>query len=697
MKFFNSSRKLLPLAALGLALTVTACDDEDDDMMGPEEDNSIIGTASEAGDFSTLLTALDAAGLTSTLEGGSYTVFAPTDAAFNALPAGTLDGLLADTDALSEVLTYHVVQGEYTAAQLEQLSSIETLQGQPIVITQGSVVLNGVTVSATVSADNGIIHVIDQVLLPPEKDIVQTAIDAGFSTLATALTSANLVSALQADGPFTVFAPTDAAFQALPAGTLDALLNDPEALAEVLLYHVVSGRVYARDLDGVVSTETLAEYPVLFDLSDGAKINSSNISSTDILTTNGVIHIIDEVLLPPSGDIVETAVAAGFNTLAAALTAASLVDALEAEGPFTVFAPTDDAFAALPEGALAKLLDDVDALTDVLLYHVVPSQIFSGDLTDGASAQTLQGQSISVDLSSGVSIDDASVTSADIIAKNGVIHVIDEVLLLDIVQQVLSNDDFSTLATAVDAAGLIETLRGDGPFTVFAPTNAAFEALPEGTLSALLGDVDALTEVLTYHVVGSRVFAGDLPGVVSTQTLAGYPALFDLSDGAKINESNIVVTDILTRNGVIHVIDAVLLPPEGDIVETAVAAGFSTLAAALEAAELVGALQAEGPFTVFAPTDAAFENLPEGVLEDLLEPENKADLQAILLYHVVEGQVFSGNLENGASAETLQGQSVSVDLSDGVKINDSNVTTADIITKNGVIHIIDAVLLPPSS
>ncbi len=565
MKTFNPRRKLLPLAALGLALTVTACGD-DEDVTGPEEDNSIVGTASSAGDFTTLLSALDAANLTSTLQGGEYTVFAPTDAAFNALPAGVLDSLLANTDALESVLTYHVVSGEYSASELEQLSSIQTLQGQPIVITQGSVVLNGVTVSESVSAENGIIHVIDDVLLPPELDIVETAAaTATFSTLATAVEAAGLVETLQGDGPFTVFAPTDAAFAALPDGTLDDLLADPTALAEVLTYHVVSGRVYARDLDGVVSTETVAGYPVLFDLSDGAKINGKNISGTDILATNGVIHVIDEVLL------------------------------------------------------------------------------------------------------------------------------------LDIVQQALSNDDFSTLVTAVETAGLVETLRGDGPFTVFAPTNAAFDALPEGALSALLADTDALTEVLLYHVVEGSVFAADLDGVVSAETLAEYPVLFDLSDGAMINESNITVTDIFTRNGVIHVIDAVLLPPEGDIVETAVAAGFSTLAAALQAAELVSALQAEGPFTVFAPTDAAFGALAEGVLDDLLLPENQSQLQDILLYHVVNGQVFSGNLTDGATPETLQGQTVTVDLTEGVMINDANVTSADIITKNGVIHVIDAVLLPESN
>lgn len=306
----------------------------------------------------------------------------------------------------------------------------------------------------------------------------------------------------------------------------------------------------------------------------------------------------------------------------------------------------------------------------------------------------MQGQSVTVDLSDGVKIDDASVTAADIIATNGVIHVIDAVMLLDIVQTVLSNEDFSTLATAVMAADLVDALRADGPLTVFAPTNAAFDALPAGTLDALLADVAALTEVPTYHVVDGSVYAADLEDVTYSLTLAGYPVLFDLTQGAKVNASNITVTDIATRNGVIHVIDAVLLPPEGDIVETAIAAEFNTLATALTTAELVDDLQGEGPFTVFAPTDAAFAALPAGTLDALLA--DPAALADVLLYHVVSGWNFSGDLTNGDVPTLLTEQSVTIAVNGGVTVNGVNVTSADIITKNGVIHVIDAVLIPPT-
>ena len=189
--------------------------------------------------------------------------------------------------------------------------------------------------------------------------------------------------------------------------------------------------------------------------------------------------------------------------------------------------------------------------------------------------------------------------------------------------------------------------------------------------------------------------AGDLDGVVSTETLAGYPVLFDLSAGAMINSSNITVTDIYTRNGVIHVIDAVLLPPEGDIVETAVAAGFSTLAAALEAGELVSALQGEGPFTVFAPTDDAFAKLPAGTLEDLLKPENKSKLQEILTYHVVSGKYMAKDVVSMKEAKTVNGQSFMIRMDAGsVFVDNAKVVKTDIECSNGVVHVIDSVILP---
>ena len=257
-----------------------------------------------------------------------------------------------------------------------------------------------------------------------EMDIVDTAVAAGdFNILAQALTDTGLVDTLKGDGPFTVFAPTDAAFEALPAGTLESLTT--EQLTDILLYHVVGAEARSTDLDGSPVT-TVQGASAFINLEGGVQVNGANVTTADIGASNGVIHVIDQVILPP--DIVDAALLAGsFSTLAQALTDADLIDTLKGEGPFTVFAPTDEAFAALPEGTMESL--DVATLTDILTYHVVSGDVRSTDLSEGNVPTLLDGASVDVQLASGVQINDATVIIADVVTTNGVIHVIDTVLL----------------------------------------------------------------------------------------------------------------------------------------------------------------------------------------------------------------------------------------------------------------------------
>ncbi len=265
----------------------------------------------------------------------------------------------------------------------------------------------------------------------------------------------------------------------------------------------------------------------------------------------------------------------------------------------------------------------------------------------------------------------------------------------DIVDTAVSAGSFQTLVTAVKAAGLVETLKGEGPFTVFAPTDDAFAKIPKETLSALLEDKEALTAVLTYHVVPGKVLAKDVIELNAAKTVNGQEAAITVNDGkVRIDDANVVKTDINCSNGVIHVIDTVIMPK--DIVEKAASIDvFSTLVAAVKAAGLVDTLKGEGPFTVFAPTNDAFAKLPEGTVESLLKPENKARLVDILTYHVVSGKVLAEDVVGLKSAKTVQGQAIRIKVNDGkVMLNDSNVIKTDVITSNGVIHVIDNVLLP---
>ncbi len=268
-------------------------------------------------------------------------------------------------------------------------------------------------------------------------------------------------------------------------------------------------------------------------------------------------------------DIVDTAIAAGsFKTLVAAVQAADLVDVLKGDGPFTVFAPTDEAFAKLPEGTLETLLkpENKDQLTAILLYHVVPGEAFAKDVVSKKTWDTANGQRVDISAPRGKPmIDNANIVATDIETSNGVIHVIDTVILPEmksIPEVAGAAGSFSTLLTAVKTAGLAETLMGEGPFTVFAPTDEAFAALGS-TVPELLKpeNREKLTSILTYHVVSGRVYADQAVKAKSAATLEGGSiTIKSWGDNVKINDATVLSADVEASNGVIHVIDGVLMP-----------------------------------------------------------------------------------------------------------------------------------------
>ncbi len=269
-------------------------------------------------------------------------------------------------------------------------------------------------------------------------------------------------------------------------------------------------------------------------------------------------------------DIVDTAAKAGsFKTLIAAVQAAGLEDALRGGKGLTVFAPTDDAFAKLPKGTVETLLkpENRDLLRTILLYHVVGSEVGSDKVVKLNNAATLSGQRIDFKVTKqGVRVDNANVIKTDVEASNGVIHVIDTVIMPatnDIIDTAVEAGSFSTLAAALDAAKLVHTLKGEGPFTVFAPTDEAFASLPAGTVETLLKPANKkkLTSILTYHVVPGRIYADQAVSAGMATTVEGGSVRFGFDGGQlQVNGANVIATDIETSNGVIHVIDQVILP-----------------------------------------------------------------------------------------------------------------------------------------
>ncbi|WP_228693075.1 fasciclin domain-containing protein [Lunatimonas sp.] len=443
------------LAAFGM-LAFTSCSDDDNGPMPPAEEN-IVQVAQGASQFSTLVAAVQRAGLVDALTGpGPFTVFAPTNQAFT--DAGITDVSAVPVDQLRDILLYHVVSGRVMSNQVTSGAVPTLLEGESLnfTVSGGAITINdgvGVT-TADITASNGVIHAINSVLLPPteeEEEETNTIADIvigneNFSTLLAAVLEAGLADALaSAEGEFTVFAPTDAAFARFMEDnglTAEALLAS-ESLVDILSYHVVTGSVPSSAVAaGSVSSLGGVPFFVSVDPDGGIWLNgSAQVEATDIMADNGIIHVIDYVITPPTQSIAEIAV--GFTTaeepqftqLVGALSRAGLVDAVNGgfDDNLTVFAPTDAAFAALYEALDVDGFEDIelDLLTAVLTYHVVPARAFSQDLREGAELPTLSGENtLTVNLSE-LQINESGLIPSllNVHATNGVIHVIDQVLL----------------------------------------------------------------------------------------------------------------------------------------------------------------------------------------------------------------------------------------------------------------------------
>jgi uncharacterized surface protein with fasciclin (FAS1) repeats len=539
--------------------------------------NDIPRTAQCTGIHNSLVAGVIQAGLLPTLQtDGPFTVFAPTDQAF--ADAGIV---LADLDtpegqaALSDILLYHVIEGEVPASAVTDCLSAATVNGNPLSFTVGdSVMVNGATVTATdVATSNGIIHVIDKVLTPTAtpNDIPRTAQCTGVhDSLVAAVIQAELLETLQGDGPFTLFAPTDQAF--IDAGIDLAALDTPEgktALTDILLYHVVPSAVPASAVTECMTATAVNGQPLSFTVGDSVMVNGATVTSADVNTSNGIIHVIDTVLTPTAtpNNIPRTAQCTGVhNSLVAAVIQAELLETLQGEGPFTLFAPTDQAFT--DAGIDLAALDTPEgktALADILLYHVVPGAVPASAVTECMTATAVNGQPLSFTVGDSVMVNGATVTSADVNTSNGIIHVIDAVLTPsdapnDIPRSAQCTGVHDSLVAAVIQAELLETLQGDGPFTLFAPTDEAFAdaGIDLAALNTPEGKA-TLTDILLYHVHAGSVQASDITEGMMLQMVNGDNTTLSLTTG--INGANITLADVATSNGIIHVIDKVLMPP----------------------------------------------------------------------------------------------------------------------------------------
>lgn len=683
-KVFKLCAVILPL------LLIQGCNDDDNVPVStdPQPITAIFDAAQSSDDFTTLVAALEAIGLDETLDDAtnSYTVFAPTDAAFALLGEDKINALLADTDKLSSILTYHVLSGSVDAQTAISLAgtTVATVNGQNIALSLNgdTLLVNTSTVTMTdIETDNGIIHVIDAVLMPkevsetaPTKNIVETAQQAGnFSTLLTALDVAGLTAALSDNSKeYTVFAPTDAAFEAVGSKMINTLLANPDVLGNILKQHVLTGSidsVTAMSLNGQ-SAETLLGNTLPISINADTNIlmfGGANVVITDIKTTNGIVHVIDSVIvadvaLPESfGTIADVASENGsFTTLLAALSATGL-DALVSDptSTFTVFAPTDAAATiANSENNKVEMANG-----DMAALSYVDSSLF---------------------------INDAAVITANVTADNGVIHVLNKVIMppaevgtptKTIATVATETPALSTLVTALQAAGLVDTFNDTTQsFTVFAPTNAAFSKIPSADLDALLADTAALTGVLTQHVLGAQVGSTDAfaaNGKMVT-TLADNMLSVNVVDftSTENTATDSVAYDATNNRLVTGMADA--MPGKTVYVFD------NDLGEAMSVCEAACA-------TTWPPvlgTAESIENIPGLSLIARSDDSMQVAYLGRPLY-TFSGDTAAGE-SNGQAVNDIWWQ-VSLPAT-SLQVAGSNVTTTDIYTSNGVVHLIDTVI-----
>ena len=470
--------------------------------------NTIYDIVSNSNDHTILNIAIDSCSLDGALSGpGPFTLFAPTDAAFNNLPAGTVSSLLSNIPALTQILEHHVVADSVMSGMLSNGQIVTTLLGTDLTIiinSSGVFIDNAQVTVADIIADNGVVHVIDAVLIPATStnsiyDIVSNS--ASHTTLKTAIDACSLDGVLSGPGPFTLFAPTDAAFNNLPAGTVTALLNDIPQLTDILKHHVVTDSVMSGMLsNGQVVTTLLGTDITVTINATGVFIDNAQVTLADLVSDNGVVHIIDAVLLPPK----------------------------DCKG--------------ITNGT--ALVDTCGICHQAYIYNFITHQV---TFVDNANL-----------LIAGVDYDPSTET---VVLPDDVNNPYWNDCPNTVYDVVANSNDHTTLKTAISACSLDGALSGPGPFTLFAPTDAAFNNLPAGTVTALLNDIPQLTDILKHHVVTDSVMSGMLSNGQVVTTLLGTDITVTINaTGVYIDNALVTVADLVADNGVVHVIDAVLLP-----------------------------------------------------------------------------------------------------------------------------------------
>ncbi|MFC4453359.1 fasciclin domain-containing protein [Deinococcus sonorensis] len=597
--------------------------------------------------FSTLLTAVQATGLTETLQGGSYTVFAPTDAAFAKLPSDALSNLFNDPDQLKSILLYHVLPGKVNATQVKVLKSAKTANGATVsVSTMGSkVMINNATVTrANVLACNGIVHVIDTVLMPP----MATVTPAPAATTTPATPEPAPAAAPAATTPS---APAGISVADIPvtplSGATTASTTDTSTTTDTTTPSAPADTTTTDTTATDTTTTTDATTDTTTTDATTTDTTTTDATTTEATTTDTSADASATTTDETASNTVYDVIASDerFSTLAGLISDAGLDETLMT-GDYTIFAPTNEAFDKVDPDTLAVIASDPALLKQILLYHVVAGKVPASQVATSTQLTSAEGSSLSVMASgSSVMVGTANVTATDIASSNGVIHAIDAVLI---------PSDVTIPAPPAVAA---DTSTTDAAATPSTPATTDAAATPSTPATTDAAAATPSTPATTDATTPSAPAAAATPAAPATATPAATSTVAQL-----------ISTD-----------------PR-----------FSTLNGLLQQSGLAATLGGAGPFTVFAPTNDAFAKLTPTQLSDLTS--NPTALARVLSYHVVSGSFTASDAAaQGVRTTTSDNAPLQLVSSGGnFMIGSAMITQADIPASNGYIDAIDTVLMPPA-
>ncbi|XP_023217812.1 transforming growth factor-beta-induced protein ig-h3-like isoform X2 [Centruroides sculpturatus] len=553
----------------------------------------------------------------------------------------------------------------------------------------------------------------------PMSNVLDTARDLGATKFVEYLIRGGFSQQLiQGEKAVTLFAPTNEAFKAMDLNYISSLEESiNERRSPYLGYHIIENKLLSRELHGNNEAETLYSGKKLRISRFGngmMTVDCALVVRKDQQATNGIVHLIDKVLVPPPSrglsSIPEIIFTDGrFREMAQLMIETNYVNELRANGPFTILAPTDETFYKMRENGIS-FSNNKEAKRALLKNHIIPHAVCPSVVIDKHHLTTLGGGVLELHCNkSGLYANDAKLKKETLIASNGMIQVLENVIIPDRARSLedlmKKNSDKIDIFLKILKKANMESILNSANLTVtiFAPSDAAFETLDESELNQLMSDVEKARELINYHVVHGRHRSDNIADNQKVLTLdrQNHLRLKVYRKAIGIESAVVKRPNIEGENGILHIVDKVLTQPSTSILEVVETTGdFSMFADAIHRVRredpkfLSMESKIDTTFTLFAPVNKAFHKLHKDKLRSLMR--NKRNLKKVIQNHVVDNMYSTGSFKSQLMYDLkTEFQTVHVHKEKGeLMVNDAHVIESDVLATDGIIHCIDKVLLP---